>query len=251
MARIFNQKSENESTSLLERYCGQGFKLVDGWGIDDELIRIIRSLDRFQQSIGLTGNLLEIGVHHGRTLILFALLAKEDEKVFGVDLFEQGQHANLDDSGSGAMGLVMDNLQAHCPNISVELIMENSFLLARHQKFDQFANARLVHIDGGHFHEVVLNDMNIAQSVIGDGGIIIVDDYLHSGFPEVQEAVHHYFNVSTRKPAIPFAIGKNKLFLCELSRQKAAIEWLADQMPPERRKPVKVMGYRAICLDPH
>lgn len=197
------------------------------------------------------GNLLEICVHHGRTLILFALLAKENERVFGVDLFEQGQNANIDHSGSGMMGPVIDNPDAHCPNIPVELITENSFLLPRHELFGEFANARFVHTDGGHFNEVVLNDLEIAQSVIGDGGIIIVDDYMHSGFPEVQEAVHQYFSVSIRKPAAPFAIGKNKLFLCELSRQESALAWLAEYMPPERKKAVKVMGYPAICLDQH
>ncbi|MHC8604049.1 hypothetical protein ACYVVD_02685 [Arenicellales bacterium IMCC58067] len=103
--------------------------MVDGWDIDKELIGIIPNLSGLQQSIALTGSLLEIGVHHGRTLIFFALFAKQNGEVFGVDLFEQGQHANIGHSGSGMMGPVIDDLDAHCPNISVELIMEASFLL--------------------------------------------------------------------------------------------------------------------------
>jgi hypothetical protein len=53
--------------------------------------------------------------------------------------------------------------------------------------------SRLFHNDGEHFTEVVLNDLSIAQDLINLGGVIVLDDYWHSGFPEAQEAVHKYF----------------------------------------------------------
>jgi hypothetical protein len=159
--------------------------------------------------------------------------------------------ANIDHSGAGEFAAVEQNLQRYCPESSVELIIENSFYLQNNLKFRGFLDARLIHIDGGHFAEVVRNDLHIAQNVLGEGGIIIIDDYLHSGFPEVQEAVHQFYQRSNQIVAIPFAIGKNKLFLCEISHHGNLLQWLGEKMPADRKKPVRVMGYPAICLDPH
>lgn len=237
-------------TELLKRYREQGFRTVEGWGIDEALFDIFVMFDEFQQQSAIRGSLCEIGVHHGRALILLELLKEQGERVVGIDLFESGQDQNLDASGSGSMSALLANLSTHAPGSRPDLISANSFdLNAEHKAL--MAPARMFHIDGGHFLEVVLNDLALAQSVIGTGGIIVVDDYWHSLFPEVHEAVHRYFYTSTQIRAVPFMTGNNKIFLAHNSHCARLLGFLKTRLPAQRQRPIKLLGYDAICFDPH
>jgi hypothetical protein len=238
------------TSSLLQSYRTEGFLRVEGWGIDQELIDLFEMFNDFQRAHGLGGPMCEIGVHHGRTLILLGLLKRPQEKVIGIDLFESNQSQNLDASGSGSIAAVHRNLAEFAPGIEIDLISANSFDLSVDQR-NCLQGCRLFHIDGGHFIEVVLNDIALAQSTLGVGGIIVIDDYWHSGFPEVQEAVHRYFWTSAAMKAVPFMAGKNKLFLAHNSHKERLLDFVAAKLPANRRKPIRLLGYNAICCDPH
>lgn len=241
---------DDKTKKNITSYANGGYLEVEGWGVDKELIELISTLDNFQKDENIYGPLWEIGVHHGRTLILFGMLARDNEPIIGVDLFEDAQEQNLDLSGSGSYTSLMKNLNKFTPDVTYDIYTANSFYL-ENEIIDKITNARLCHIDGGHTLEVVMNDLSIAQSTIGEGGIIIIDDYLHSGFPEVQEAVHKFFNRSTNIRAIPFGIGKNKLFLINIIYHKKIMRYLNDILSDSRNKNVKVMGYDSFCVDPH
>jgi hypothetical protein len=235
---------------FLNLYANEGYKKVDGWGIDAELIEIFILINNFHKIEKICGPLCEVGVHHGRTLILLGLLANSQERIIGIDLFEEGQDQNLDLSGSGSFRHLMENINDHAPEIKFDIVKGNSFNLPK-EVLKNMKNTRIFHIDGGHFFEVVLNDLSIAQNVLGLGGVIVIDDYWHSGFPEVQEAVHRYFLNSTILKAIPFAVGKNKIFLVGCSYKKKISDFLRESLPQNKQKKVRVLGYEAICLDPH
>lgn len=234
----------------LEAYREHGFTLVDGWGVDRELIELFINFDSFQTRHSVSGSLSEIGVHHGRTLILLGLLKKADERVTGIDLFETAQDQNLDDSGRGSQAALQRNITTHAPSVDFTLIEANSLDLAP-DHLECLSGSRLFHIDGGHYIEVVSNDLHIAQTCLGPGGVIVVDDYWHSGFPEVQEAVHRYFQTSSQLKAVPFMVGKNKIFLAHLSHKDRLLQYMRGVLPAERSKRVRVLGHEAICCDPH
>lgn len=236
--------------SQLERYRTIGLNEVEGWGVDQDLVDLIIKFHEFHELHKIRGGLCEIGVHHGRTLVLFALLAGKSERVVGIDLFEERQIENLDSSGLGSLEQTRSNLALHAPGIPAECIAANSFDLTA----DQCAlldGARLFHIDGGHFLEVVLNDLHLAQQALAPGGVIIIDDYWHSGFPEVHEAVHRYFSTATCLKAVPFMTGRNKIFLVHNSHRDRLLDFMKNNLPPERRKLVKLLGYDSICCDSH
>lgn len=236
----------------LESYQSGGHLKVDGWGVDEFLISFFRVCDAFQKQRNISGPLFEIGVHQGRTLILLAMLSKQNEKVVGLDLFEAGQEQNIDFSGSGSMANVNSNIQEFTPEVEVELISGNSFDFRAHPIFEDLRGARICHIDGGHFFEVVLNDLDLCQNIIGVGGVICIDDYFHSGFPEVQEAVHRYFWSSSVIKAVPFAAGNNKLFLIGSSYYRAMLDYIKEEFKDTGRgKPIKILGYEAVCIDEH
>jgi hypothetical protein len=100
---------------LLARYKNDGFNHVEGWGINARLIDIFVELDKLQKELNISGNLVEIGVHHGKTLILLGLLKRDNESVVGIDLFEDKQELNLDRSGSGSFDALKTNLMKHAP----------------------------------------------------------------------------------------------------------------------------------------
>jgi hypothetical protein len=236
--------------SLLQRYRAGGFNNVHGWGINESLFDIFVQLNEFQMTNDIEGPLCEIGVHHARTLVLLGLMKRRHERVVGIDLFESGQAQNLDLSGEGSMQAARRNLAEHAPGVAFDLIAANSFNLTSDQR-NLMQGCRFMHIDGGHFTEIVLNDIALAQSVLGLGGIIVVDDYWHSGFPEVQEAVHRYFWTSVELKAAPFMTGINKIFLAHLSHRDLLVAYMSARFPAERRKPIRLLGHSAICIDPH
>jgi Methyltransferase domain len=236
--------------ALLQRYRAGGFHSVQGWGINETLFDIFVHLNDFHMTNNLEGPLCEIGVHHGRTLILLGLMKRQHEKAVGIDLFESGQAQNLDASGKGSIEAARRNLAEHAPGVNFDLIAASSFDLTTDQR-NLMQGCRFMHIDGGHFTEVVLNDIALTQSVLGLGGVIVIDDYWHSGFPEVQEAVHRYFWTSPSLKAVPFMTGINKIFLAHLSHRDLLLAHMSARLPEERRKPIRLLGHSAICIDPH
>lgn len=235
--------------ALLSRYLEGGFAEVHGWGMNKDLARIFGLINHFQQNRGIRGPLAEIGVQDGRVLIVLALFTAEGETAVGIDIFEN-QSENLDRSGANTTyNTVVENCAVHAPGARVKLIKANSFRLAP-EDLERLRGFRFMHVDGGHYFEVVMNDLEIAQRMIGGGGVIVMDDYWHSGFPEVQEAVHRYFWTSPVIKAAPFMVGQNKLFLASHEIRTDLLAFMRKSLPENRRRPVRVLSYEAICCDP-
>merc|ERR1712107_907052 len=51
---------------------------------------------------------------------------------------------------------------------------------------------RMFHVDGGHYVEASLHDLNIAACSIVPGGVVLVDDLHNLRWPGVQEGLHRY-----------------------------------------------------------
>src|SRR5512133_2585130 len=84
---------------------------VEGWffPIDASLFGMI---DAIQKREEITGDLFEIGVHHGKTAIVLARMAAPGEALGVCDVFEQ-QELNADSSGEGSRELFEKNMRLH------------------------------------------------------------------------------------------------------------------------------------------
>src|SRR5258708_20065236 len=71
---------------------------------------------------------------------------------------------------------------------------------------------RLLSIDGGHTAECTLNDLRLAEHVVTDFGVVILDDYFNPSWPDVTTGAAQFFgdNCTTLRP---FAITPNKIYL--------------------------------------
>lgn len=234
----------------LSAYIDSGYTKVEGWGINDDLIDIFLAIDDLQKKNGLSGNVAEIGVHHGRVFILYALLISSTENAIALDLFEDQLH-NIDKSGQGNLGIFKNNIIEHIGSLNNISIHKADTLFLKQGALDELKDCRMFHVDGGHWPDIVANDIKIAENSMRPGGCICIDDMMHSGFPGVMEGVFRYFSRSQSTKLRPFAIGMNKLFLTTYSYHDFYITALGKLIREPRGRVVEFLGNDCICLDPH
>jgi Methyltransferase domain len=243
----YSKSPLEQKNQRIQNYIDVGLNQVEGWGIDQFLAKLFVALVREQERQKIDGNLFEIGVHHGRCSILLGLLARNAETLAVMDLFER-QDLNIDQSGCGSREIFLQNMQLWAPDVTFEVLTTNSL------EFD-FASSKAVreglrfaHIDGAHHVEAVLNDIEKTERHLVEGGIMVLDDFLHSGFPGVNEAANRYLGDGRRRLA-PFGLGHNKLLLTTPGFVHRYAETLRVALPSHLSKTVKFYSHNAVCLD--
>lgn len=240
------------SNPQVSAYLEYGLFAVEGWGIDPFLAQLFLSLNRFHELSGVTGSLFEVGVHHGRSGILLALMAGPDERAVFMDLFDR-QAENVDQSGQGDREIFEANLRTWAPDRAVDIFQANT-LEADFAAIPALSSGvRFAHIDGGHYREVVLNDLLKTEQVLCEGGVVVMDDFCHMGFPEVSEACNHYLESGDGR-LVPVALGHNKLVLTTRSVQErlsAYLHAVGSRSAPRFGALVRFHGYPAACLEPY
>ena len=229
------------------KYLLFGLDSVEGWGVDGQLARLFLHLDGFHKQRRLFGNLFEIGVHHGRTAVLLALMSEAGEVSVFVDLFER-QAENVDFSGKGDRQIFEANLAKWAPGREARVLQGNSMELDFASTPELADGVRFAHIDGAHYPAAVLNDIAKTRSVLLDGGIVVVDDFMHTGFPGVNEACNAYLAAASPDRLDPVAIGRNKLILTTPDAREALFAHVALF---EARPTAVFHGQEVLCLDPH
>ena len=201
-----------DSNKKLELYFARERNRIEGWfgRIDAEIFRALLS---YQANYNLRGSIAEIGVHHGKSFIGLCLSLQEGERAYCVDVFED-QHLNIDGSGRGNRQAFEENLRQFGVDLARLTIRSASSLDVRASEImEEVGLIRFFSIDGGHWADVVLHDLGLAEASLVDYGIIALDDFHRPEWPDVSAG---YFSwVFARKRAlVPFCIGFNKLYLC-------------------------------------
>lgn len=196
----------------LADYVRSGSKTVAGWlaRVDGE---IFVEVMRHQREQGLAGAVAEIGVHHGRSFIALCLGLQPGEMAYAIDIFED-QAKNLDRSGLGDRAQFEANLERFgIEKGTVFIDARGSDEVAPHDILSKVGPVRVFSVDGGHWREIVVNDLKLAASVLSDHGVIVLDDFMRPEWPDVSLGLFEWFE-SSDKSVVPFAIGYNKLYLC-------------------------------------
>jgi hypothetical protein len=233
-------------------YILDGMQTIDGWGIDLFVSRLFLILNHYQLTRGCKGSLFEIGVHHGKSAILIALMAAVDEHTVFLDLFG-AQEQNIDQSGRGDLETFKTQLKTWAPRERHVIVEHNSLTLDFRGIAALSSGIRFAHIDGGHNRTVVLNDLYKTTALMCDGGIIVVDDFTHMGFPEVNEACNYYLEQGGGNLR-PVAVGHNKLVLTTEKHQTDLYRHLNSSRllgASFRKDRVVFHGVPVVCLDRH
>ena len=195
----------------LNRYIKSGIEKVHGW-LEQTDVDYILEIVNYQNQSNIYGSVGEIGVHHGKLFILLNLLTREDEHSFAIDLFDE-QKENIDRSGLGDLRIFKSNLDNYATNNqNIEILSMNSLNLDKNfYRETSSKKFKLFSIDGGHHYKAVINDLKIAEEVIVDGGVVLLDDLLNPLWIEVVSAYSSYKLKGGK--LVAFAITKDKLYL--------------------------------------
>lgn len=203
---------KSEQDLLLLRYIARDRKSIDGWFARTDA-EIFRAILLGQSAANLVGPAVEIGVHHGRSFIALCLGLRSDEKAYCIDIFEE-QHLNRDLSGRGDRSVLEGNLARFGIDRKRVIIDARSSQLVKPEDIlGQVGPVRLFSVDGGHWQDIVENDLRLAEASVAAHGVIALDDFLRVEWPNVTAGFFAWYE-SRRNPIVPFAIGFNKIYLC-------------------------------------
>jgi hypothetical protein len=203
---------------------GGGWEEIDGW-LYLKALRLIDFLDKCQDTLGVRGHIGEIGLYFGKLFIFLYLLAREDEKVVGVDLFadeswEKTFHRNL--------------ARYTYPRKEPVIVKSDSAGLTSERLLDLAGGRyRLFSVDGAHAMEFALHDLRLANAVLSEGGVVLLDDYFDPKFPGVSEAVNRFLFDGTEARIAPFLICGNKMFLSTPPQHQAYREAVLAAINPD------------------
>jgi Methyltransferase domain len=193
----------------LARYLQHGHR-IDGW-LDRYSAVFIADLCRYQSVHGIFGSVAEIGVHMGRLFLLLNLAKLPDEKSLAIDVFDD-QHLNVDKSGYSSREKFLSNVAKWCGDQNIEIIQKSSLHLSVREILDRVGPCRIISIDGGHTEECVMNDLQLAEGILLDEGVVVLDDFFHQEWPGVASGGSRHM-LDPAMALRPFCITPNKLYL--------------------------------------
>jgi len=213
---------------------------VSGW-LNKFSAEVILAISAFQNERNFRGAVSEIGVHHGKLFLLVYLMTKKDEPALAIDVFGL-QHLNVDKSGSGDKDIFLKQLRKWAGTTDgINLIEDSSLNVAPKDVVEKVGKIRLFSIDGSHTEEATANDIHLAESVMADEGVIVLDDCFSEYWPEVSAAVARYLLGSPR--FVPFAITPGKVFLCSKQAKPLYQTMLRERFPRRIDKLARLYGH--------
>jgi Methyltransferase domain len=174
--------------------------------------RLIVALASWQTGNKIVGGLAEIGVHHGKLFFLLALSRQIGEKSLAVDLFEDDEmNASTRFAGrSRAISTHAASLNVRLE--STEVLKADSLTLTSEDILSRVGRVRIFSVDGGHLYHHVAHDLPLVFSTLADRGVIVVDDFCNSEWPEVTSATYDFVRAQEGK-IVPAILTKKKLYL--------------------------------------
>lgn len=181
-----SSKDARSGIAATDRYLVDGYDTVVG--MSSRFAAAMTALVmRLQTELGVTGHVAEIGAFEGRFLIALAHALSPGEKALGMDVFTWPNEG------------VKDRFEANCakhgigPDRRITWKVDSGAVSAD----DVLAKlgggrVRLFHIDGDHTIKALTKDLELATKVLAPGGVIVLDDMLHPGYPSLYLAVHDY-----------------------------------------------------------
>jgi hypothetical protein len=146
-------------------------------------------LMRIQSELGVNGPVAELGAFEGRFFIALAKALQDGERALGIDIFEWPNPQ------------VIDRFEANCVRQGVPTDKRitwkaDSNKMAPEELLAKLGGekVRLIHVDGEHTQAALTKDLELATAVIGEGGVIVLDDMLHPGYPTLMLAVQAYLD---------------------------------------------------------
>ncbi len=161
------------------------------------------------KQLGVTGHWFEIGVYKGKSATLLCGSASKGEDVVLIDI---AHHETW-----GHLGALHDSIIP--VETESEKIEQNFSSLSKY-----FDRTMVLHLDGSHYYDNVYSDMVLANKLLSEDGVLILDDFWNHNYPQVQAAAYSYLAAFPEHFTF-FLTGANKAFLCRPSQHKDLINY--------------------------
>ena len=177
---------------------------IPGWFYPLDMTLIV-VLDGLQKSFHVPGDICEVDVYKGKSLVLFGMVARDNETLYALDAYPE----DYLEAAQQAMSLF-------CPwPMSVKFVKGDTSQYTTDQLRELFpSKVRFLHVDAGHEYHEVLHTLYLLAPHVHAEGIIIMDDYQDREFPGVAAAVLDFCRHTEPRQFVPFLSGGNKMYLC-------------------------------------
>lgn len=200
----------NRPASTFDRYSELASN-VEGW-FNALSIALWDVLLTHQNTQKITGDLLEIGVWQGKSAGMLAAHTRPTETLRLVDIYvHENLKANLEAFGTAFRCDIEFNR-------SDSFAFFTSDFLTRHRR-----SFRLIHVDGHHVAHAIWDDLSHAAHLLSADGLLIVDDFCNTRFPQVTECLYRFLDRNADEFAM-FLCGGNKAYV---SRVRAHENYLS------------------------
>ncbi|MFY1694917.1 MULTISPECIES: class I SAM-dependent methyltransferase [unclassified Solwaraspora] len=194
---------------LKANYLRTGFHRVHGW-LNPSTAVYLSGIETAQRADGITGDVAEIGIHHGKSFLCLALALPTDQRAVAIDVFGD-QSANVDRSGYGDRDTFEQNLATYGAGDNVDILQTSSLELEQTGFVSAGRRFRIFSIDGGHTTEITENDLRIAEQTVTERGMVVVDDILNRHWLGVITGLFRYLEHGGS--LVPAVLVPNKLIL--------------------------------------
>jgi len=184
----------------------------------------------FQNENDISGSIGEIGVMKGRSFIALALHAQATDLCLAIDKFSWP--ANVFQSFEQNCGKYGVDWERVVPVVANTQDLKPEDILSKAKG----RPLRYLHIDGGHEPWILASDLELANQVMGAGGILCLDDMLHPQYPELPTVVHGF--LAQHPEWVTFCIvdradifAAAKYMICKREFSERYARFLCDRFP--------------------
>lgn len=201
------------ATAAMKRYIGSKIRAVAGW-LAAESAEAVLALADLQMQAGVEGGVGEIGIHHGKLFLLLYLALRPGERAFAIDIFDD-QHLNQDASGAGNKAIFLRHLASLGGDPGrIDILQRDSTTVRPEEILSTTGPIRFMSVDGGHTQAITFSDLALADAVLVDNGLLVLDDVYNGRWPAVAAGAFQYL-AQERTQLRPFAVTPNKTFFCK------------------------------------
>jgi len=232
-------------------YLAQMDHLVPGW-FNEVDGAVFLGVDEVQRSLGITGELLEIGVFLGKSAVLLGYLCRPGETLVVADLFSPERLDSSVDTDAGIYeGLTESAFRQNYQrfhDVPPTVIAGSSTELLNVGLGRRF---RIVHIDGSHRYEIVRGDIATALGLLVDGGIVVLDDY--RTLPHALGVALAFWEAVIEGALVPVLATQGKIYACAAGTAEATAARFRDWGLEQSNRPAvrqDVAGHEIVVFEP-
>lgn len=192
---------------------------IEGW-FSPQSAAIWDALLQRQRDTGLRGNTMEIGVWHGKSGGLMLLHTDtENELCLLVDrVVRRRELDHTLDLLDHRPGPLLKYLGTPAETLTSTNIVKDGAL-----------SFRWIHIDGEHSGVDVCRNLDLADRLLCDRGVVCLDDFFSWRYPQITEAVFKYIRTQPHRFAM-FLVGYNKAYLARPMYVHEYLEFCVSEM---------------------